>query len=42
MNSLKKKKYKEPKVKIVELTPRSHLLCDSPPCQDEIDVIIIN
>ena len=36
-----KKKYESPKVKIVELTPRSSLLCDSPPCQDEIEVIKI-
>ena len=39
MKQQEKKKYNSPKVKVVEVTPRSHLLCDSPPCQDEIDVI---
>lgn len=41
MKQQEKKKYYSPKVKVVELAPRSHLLCDSPPCQDEIEVIKI-
>jgi hypothetical protein len=41
MKQQEKKKYKTPKLKIVELTPKPNLLCDSLPCQDEIDVIKI-
>ena len=41
MKQESKKNYMAPEMKIVNLISRENLLCDSPPCQDEIDVIKI-
>lgn len=41
MKQESKKTYETPEMKVVELISRDNLLCDSPPCQTEIDVIVI-